>query len=132
MIAKGKLVAFDTPENLEKELLAPNEIIITTDADAEQVRSLFAGEPAVTGLSFEESSDYLRAHIKTALPNIYDLSRLVFSAFAGSGLTLLEMNLKKANLEDIFIELAEAPTADAESAEVSAIQETDETEDEEA
>ena len=132
MIAKGKLVAFDTPDNLEKQLLSPNEIIITTDADAEQVRSLFAGEPAVTGLSFEENSDYLRAHIKTALPNIYDLSRLVFSAFAGSGRTLLEMSLKKANLEDIFIELAETPTPEPESEEIVAVQEAVEKEDEKA
>ena len=29
MIAKGRLVAFDTSDNLEKQLLAPNEIIIT-------------------------------------------------------------------------------------------------------
>ena len=132
MIAKGRLVAFDTPDNLEKKLLSPNEIIITTDADKQQVQGLLAGNPAVTELSFEEEGGFLRTRIRTDLPDIYALSRLVFSAFADSGLTLLEMSLKKANLEDIFIELAEAPTEDAESAEVSAIQETDETEEDEA
>ena len=33
----------------------------------------------------------------------------MFNAFSRAGMTLLEMNLKKANLEDIFIELAESP-----------------------
>ena len=28
MIAKGKLVAFDTPKNLEKHLLSPNEVTL--------------------------------------------------------------------------------------------------------
>jgi ABC-2 type transport system ATP-binding protein len=36
MIAKGKLVAFDCPENLEKHLLSPNEILLTTDAPADE------------------------------------------------------------------------------------------------
>lgn len=133
MIAKGKLVAFDTPDNLEKQLLSPNEIIITTDASEDDVRALLTYNSSVKELDFEDKkTPYLRAHIKTDLPDIYELSRSVFSAFAGSGLALLEMNLRKANLEDIFIELAETPMSEAGSAEASAIQETDEKEDEEA
>jgi len=113
MIAKGKLVAFDTPDNLEKNLLSPNEITITTDADEAQVRNLIEDNPAVSEITFENKTDYLRAHIKTDCSDIYELSRIVFSAFAKSDFVLLEMNLKKANLEDIFIELTESP-ADAE------------------
>ncbi len=37
MIAKGRLAAFDTPENLEKSLLAPNEVILTSEAAANEV-----------------------------------------------------------------------------------------------
>ena len=133
MIAKGKLVAFDTPDNLEKQLLSPNEIIITTDASEDDVCALLTYNSSVKELDFEDKKvPYLRAHIKTDLPDIYELSRLVFSAFAGSGLTLLEMNLRKANLEDIFIELTETPMSEAGGAETSAIQETDEKEDKEA
>jgi len=117
MIAKGKLVAFDTPENLEKQLLSGNEITITTDADEGQVQNLLADDPAVSGISFDSSDAvYLRAHIKTELPDIYELSGHVFSAFANSGMKLYEMSLKKANLEDIFIELAEAPASEPEEA----------------
>lgn len=134
MISKGRLVAFDTPENLEKQLLSPNEILITTDADEQQVRDLFSDDPTVSGVFFEESSsDYLRASIKTTLPDIYELSRSVFTAFAKSGMTLLEMSLKKANLEDIFIELADTPAAepmgpDAAAAQATPIQKNIETE----
>ena len=38
IISKGKLIAFDEPKNLEKLLLAPNEILITTDARRKKLR----------------------------------------------------------------------------------------------
>lgn len=112
MIAKGKLVAFDTPENLEQHLLAPNEVILTTDTPASEVRTLLEGISNITELSFEEpDSGLVTARIKTDLSDVYQLSRAVFSAFAASGNTLLELAVKKANLEDIFLELADNDAA---------------------
>ena len=108
MIAKGKLVAFDTPENLEKHLLSPNEVVLTTEAGAQEVWELLEDVEHITQLTQEEIGNGLvTVHLKTDLPNVYDLSRAVFSAFAASGKTLLELTVKKANLEDIFLELAE-------------------------
>ena len=112
MIAKGKLVAFDTPENLEQHLLTPNEVILTTDASASEVQTLLQGISNVTELSLEEQdSGLVTARIKTGLSDVYQLSRAVFSAFAASGHTLLELAVKKANLEDIFLELADNDAA---------------------
>ncbi len=112
MIAKGKLVAFDTPENLEQHLLTPNEVILTTDASASEVQTLLQGISNVTELSLEEQdSGLVTARIKTGLSDVYQLSRAVFSAFAASGNTLLELAVKKANLEDIFLELADNDAA---------------------
>ncbi len=112
MIAKGKLVAFDTPENLEQHLLTPNEVILTTDASASEVQTLLEGISNITELSLEEQgSGLVTARIKTDLSDVYQLSRAVFSAFAASGNTLLELAVKKANLEDIFLELADNDAA---------------------
>lgn len=108
MIAKGKLVALDTPENLEKHLLSPNEVILSSDAGEDVVRTLLGGLDHITDLTLEETGTGLvTARVKTDLSNVYDLSRSVFSAFAASGTALLELTVKKANLEDIFLELAE-------------------------
>lgn len=119
MIAKGKLAAFDTPENLEKHLLSPNEVILTSDAGVEEVRALLESMDHITDLTLEGmETGLVTARIKTDLSKVYDLSRSVFSAFAASGKTLLELTVKKANLEDIFLELAEEepepPAAEAE------------------
>ena len=108
MIAKGKLAAFGTPENLEKHLLAPSEVILTSESGGHEVRMLLDGIGHITDLTVEETeAGLVTAHIKTDLSNAYDLSRSVFSAFAASGSVLLELAVKKANLEDIFLELAE-------------------------
>ena len=108
MIAKGKLVAFDTPENLEKHLLSPNEVILTSDDSAAEIRVLLEGVDHITDLTLEETGTGLvTARIKTDLSNVYDLSRTVFFAFAAADKALLELTVKKANLEDIFLELAE-------------------------
>ena len=119
MIAKGKLAAFDTPENLEKHLLSPNEVILTSDAGEEEVRALLESMDHITDLTLEGmGTGLVTARIKTDLSNVYDLSRSVFSAFAVGGMALLELTVKKANLEDIFLELAEEepepPAAEAE------------------
>lgn len=109
MIAGGKLIAFDEPENLKKLMLSPNEIIITTDATSEEIKKILAGINHITDISAEEKKEeYAVAHIKTDHDNIYEISRAVFSAFAEKGKVLFEMTLKKANLEDVFIELMES------------------------
>lgn len=108
MINKGELVAFDTPENLEKKLLAPNEIMITTDSQAAEVQEILADIGSITDIGMEEKeSGLIVAHIKTDHNNIYDISRAVFLAFATKKKVLLEMALKRGNLEDVFIELTE-------------------------
>lgn len=118
MIAKGKLVAFDEPANLEKQLLAPNEIILTTDAVDSELEEILSDVDYITELTVEKSeSEFTTVHIKTDHDNIYDLSRAVFLAFARSEKVILEMALKKGSLEDVFIELTESRAETAETTE---------------
>lgn len=113
MIAKGKLVAFDTPENLEKKLLAKNELRLVTDASPEEVQRLLADVPAIAALTVEDVAPYTAATVRTEEADIYALSRAVYSAFAAAGQTLLELTLKKGTLEDVFIELSDNGAQDA-------------------
>lgn len=109
MIAKGKLIAFDAAENLEKLLLSPNEITIISDGTAAEVQEILSGISDITELTIGETdTGFVSARIKTNCEDVYQLSRAVFSAFAASGTALLEMFVKKANLEEVFIELTEA------------------------
>lgn len=107
IIAKGKLIAFDEPQNLEKKLLTQNEIIITSDATEAETRKALDTVGYISEVSVSCKDGLATAHIKTEHKDIYEVSRQIFYAFSYEGQALLEMTLKKASLEDVFIELTE-------------------------
>ena len=113
MIAHGQLVAFDRPENLEKQLLSPNEITISTDASPDQAAQILAPVAHLSQVDVVGTEAGIATlRLKTDAQDIHAVSRAVFLAFAQSGQVLLELSLKKANLEDIFLELTEQHPAE--------------------
>ncbi len=113
IISKGKLVAFDAAENLEKLLLAPNEIDIVCGGSEDEIQEILRGLDQVSQLTAEVTdAGYVSARIKTDLDDVYQLSGAVFTAFAHSGAVLLEMSVKRANLEEVFLELTETNAAE--------------------
>lgn len=108
MISKGKLVAFDEPGNLEKQLLTSNELILTTEMDGDELSGLLAGIEFISAAETEQSGGgRITARVRTDHSDIYEVSRAVFCAFAAKGVPLLELTLKKGSLEDVFLELAD-------------------------
>ena len=108
IIAKGKLVAFDAPENLEKLLLASNGITFTAEASVEEVDEIMKGmEPEVQWECGEAEDGMVLVRVKTESAEVRELCRQIFFAFAGKQRAILEMTSKKANLEDVVIELTE-------------------------
>lgn len=109
IINKGKLIAFETPERLEKQLLAPSEITLTAEGTEETVRAILADAAHITQMEIREAgAERVCVTLKTDLEDICQLSRQLFFLFADRKTALLEMALKKANLEDIFLELTES------------------------
>ena len=105
IIARGRLIAFDEPDRLEEQLLTPNEIILTSDAEGEEVKKILSQVAQIAEAVVTEENDFSVANIRTDSDDIYRVSREIFLAFAKAEKVLLEMTLKKASLEDIFIEL---------------------------
>lgn len=116
IIAHGKLLAFDTPENLEKKLLRPHEIVVTAEANERTLRNILELIPGVQEICLiQKDGGRLSMRIKTKDKDLYRVSGDIYKAFAERGMTLLEMSLKRANLEDIFLELTDAvPAAESE------------------
>ncbi len=108
IIAKGRLIAFDTPENLERQMVSPGEIVLVAETGRQRAEEILSEVEHITQLQTEEETDaWVRLRLKTDQRDIHPVSRAVFQAFARHGEVLLEMSLKKANLEDIFLELTE-------------------------
>lgn len=108
IIAQGKLVAFDTPRNLEKLMLSSNQVSFTAESSVDEASEImermeFAEEYQVE----KREDDAVNIFVKTDSANVRDICRQIFFAFADQGNAIIEMEAKKANLEDVFIELTE-------------------------
>lgn len=109
IISHGKLVAFDTPEKLEQNLLASAEIHLVTDVTANKAKQILSSLEGITNVTIDnrENDRFLNVCLAVGNEDLYDISRRIFFAFAECGVPLLEINLTKASLEDIFIELTD-------------------------
>lgn len=107
MIAHGKLAAFDTPENLEKQMRSGSQIQLTAEGSQEQIQNLLSQIPGIASSKLTSNGNRCTALLKTDTEDVDGLSRQLFQAFAENRLILLELSARKASLEDVFIELSE-------------------------
>lgn len=109
IISKGKLTALGTPAELERQLRSEGEIILTTEASAKKAAELLGAVPHITEISQPETAadGAVTMRLKTDSEDIYAVSRCIFFAFAKENQALLELSIRKASLEDVFLELTE-------------------------
>ena len=113
IISKGKLVAFDAPENLEKLLLASNGVTFQVEAGKEDTESILAQAEGLSGWEIKELDGV--CSVTANLADGQDIKAVcgrLTMAFAAKGLPVFEMRTKKATLEDVFLELTESGAAD--------------------
>lgn len=109
IIAKGRLVAFDTPENLETRLRDQSEIRLTTDASREEAEKILSGLADIGQAAYAPGKGgLLCVRIQTGAQDVYAASRRLFFAFAQEQKALCELVVKRASLEDVFLELTES------------------------
>ena len=133
IIAKGKLVAFDEPDNLEKLLTASGAVSFITEADEKEVREILEGMELAADWQLREQEDgSVQGEIQTEAGEMSHICRQLFFAFARREKALLQLAPKKANLEDVFIELTEGDSGKPEAEEgKTAERDTEEKNDEE-
>ena len=109
IINKGKLVAFDVPEKLEKLSASYNEILFVTEAPMGTVMEVMGHMGDVTEWTSEEREDgFVTVNAQIGEADAYDVCKKLFFGFAKKGSAILEMSVKKASLEEVFIELTES------------------------
>lgn len=113
IISKGRLVAFDTPEKLEKLLLSSSGVRFQVQATAEAVQELLPQLDGLSGWTVSEEDGV--CSVTAQLADGQDgkaVCGALTLAFAAKGLPVFELHSQKANLEDVFLELTEAGLAD--------------------
>ena len=106
IISRGKLVACDTPENLEKLFAGTATLELVVEAGEEETKQLLATLPGITHMDVRGTGENrCEVTLQTDSGAGETLCREVFFAFAAVGKAILRMDMAKASLEDIFIEL---------------------------
>lgn len=106
IIYKGKLVAFDKPENLSKSLSSGAAIEIVAEASADEIKNIVDSISSIIRYEVkDESEGKTTVMLYTDAENTHDTCQELFAKFADAKKILLQMNPIKTTLEDIFIEL---------------------------
>lgn len=103
IISKGRLVASDTPENLEKLMRGTNTVEIETKADRAQVVAALGTLPEGSKWELSEEDGSLWARVQA--PEGEDIRENIFRAFAEADCPLLTLKKVNVSLEDVFLEL---------------------------
>lgn len=123
IISKGRLVASDTPDNLEHLMDDSETVEILAKTAPSRLREILASITEISGIKTEKRADgttYAVLEVKEHK----DIREKVFFAFAGADCPLLMLNTNRASLEEIFLELTQGETG---SKLLSAKREEDET-----
>lgn len=123
IIAKGRLVAFDAPNNLEKLMMSSNGINFTTEALPEEAEAIMEELEIYKEYTVDEiETGFVKVHMKANTDDLRMVCRQLFFAFAGKQKAIVEMSAKKANLEDVFIELTEGDVRNEDAPEESEVE----------
>ena len=107
IIAHGKLVAVDTPQNLEKTLANSSKLTLCAPCAQEKMAAILAALPIAGHPEFTENENGTCSATLTVNGELNEAAKEIFFAFAKAETPLLQMTPQKADLENIFIELTE-------------------------
>lgn len=107
IINKGKIIAIDTPENLENKVSNNNCVYVTVEDPENKVNSMKDKIRDIKKLELiTENEDGTKQYMIEAQGDI-DLRKTIFSEFAKENITIFELKKADSTLEDAFMKLIE-------------------------
>ncbi len=104
IIAEGKLLADDTPENLEAQFSGEPTVDLTVKATEKQVKKILSGVKSADSFTYEPREDGA-ADVAVYLAADRDVSEDIFFAFADARRPILKMNYNRSSLEEVYLSL---------------------------
>ena len=107
IINKGKIVAIDTPENLEKKAVSKNCVYITVEDPENKMDTIKEKIKEIKNIEcIKTNEDKTKEYSIEAEGNI-DLRKTLFNELSKENITIFEMKKADATLEDAFMKLIE-------------------------
>ncbi len=105
IISKGKLVASDTPDHLEHLIEGEETLELEVKGSRRQAESILSGISGVKEAKYEEQGGMTSIQIQVA--DQQEIREELFYAFAEEKCPIYRMQISKATLEDVFLELTQ-------------------------
>ena len=107
ILNKGKLIAIDTPENLENKVSKNNVILVTVEDSENKIKNVVKEIPEITEIKLIKKNDDNTIQYSLTAKENSDIRKIVFEKFAKEGITIFELKKSETTLEDAFIDLIE-------------------------
>jgi ABC-2 type transport system ATP-binding protein len=107
ILNKGKLIAIDTPENLENKVSKNNVILVTVEDSENKIKNVVKEIPEITEIKLIKKNDDNTIQYSLTEKENSDIRKIVFEKFAKEGITIFELKKSETTLEDAFIDLIE-------------------------
>ena len=105
IINKGKLIAIDTPNNLENKVTNDNSVYVTVEDSENKIDTIKEKIDSIKEIKLEkENEDGTKQYIIVGNGEA-DLRKEIFEIFAKENITIFEMKKADATLEDAFMKL---------------------------
>ena len=105
IINKGKIVAIDTPENLEKATQEKNIILVTVEDKQNKMKEINTLIPEIAKCEeVKDNGDGTKQYMIEAKKNA-DLRKQLFEVLPKNDITIFELKKAETSLEDAFITL---------------------------
>ena len=105
IINKGKIVAIDTPENLENKVSDNNIIYVTVEDIENKIEKIENNIQGVITIKLIKTNEDGTKQYEIKGKEGINLNKVVFSEFAKENITILEMKKLDATLEDAFMKI---------------------------
>ena len=109
----GKILAADTPENLQRLMAGSSQIIAEIAAPAEELREVWSQMPGIEQFDVSASEGEFQRCALTPHDG-YDLRPAIFALALERGWTLRELTRSRHSLEDIYVQVTR-PTEEEEA-----------------
>ncbi len=105
IINHGKIVAVDTPQNLENKTQNDNTIMVTVEDKNDKMKTVSKKLKNATSIKFiKQFSDGSSQYLISAKADT-DIRKEIFNVFAKEDITVLELKKSENTLEDAFLKI---------------------------
>ncbi|MBO5209230.1 MAG: ABC transporter ATP-binding protein [Lachnospiraceae bacterium] len=115
IISKGKLVASDSPEGLQKLMVKSVEIEVTALGEKEKAEQILSQVEHIESFTFEEANEENAIKVRIVTEDNMDIRKELSITLTNGDMPVLSMNRVEQSLEDIFLQLTGDNDAEVET-----------------